>query len=110
MPIPQQHLQQQPGVQQNLQQQPYSQQQQQTQAPTANEETPNRIFNEHQYYMLRTQIHTYKLIIRNEPVPQKMFDMLKTKPSVTGQPMNGMPQTQQQQAIQMNPQQIRMRK
>ncbi len=69
------------------------------------------IFNPHQFNMLRTQIHSYKLIIRNEQVPQKILDVLKSKPPVAPgttitAAMNGQPQ---QQPMQMNAQQIRMR-
>ena len=79
--------------------------------PPPNEEAPNQIFNQHQYSMLRTQIHSYKLIIRNEQVPQKFIDVLKTKP--TSAPINNVQtavvnspmqqQHQQQIRMQMQP-------
>jgi len=87
--------------------------------PQSTEEISNHIFNPHQFNILRTQIHSYKLIIRNEQVPQKIIDVLKSKPSTQSsvvvpqqQPVpaiNGQPQVQHQ-SIQMNAQQIRMRK
>ena len=101
-----------PALPQNLQQHPP------TVAQQPSEEVSNHMFNPHQFNILRTQIHSYKLIIRNEPVPQKIIDVLKSKPPTPPgaavpqqqQPVtaiNGQPQVQQQQ---INAQQIRMRK
>jgi hypothetical protein len=101
---PQQQQQPVSAIPQNPQQQPLTAQQ-------SSEEVSNHIFNPHQFNMLRTQIHSYKLIIRNEQVPQKILDVLKSKPPVAPgttitAAMNGQPQ---QQPMQMNAQQIRMR-
>lgn len=95
----------QPQQQPMSQQTPYVQQMQPQQASTSStEEAPNQVFNQYQYHMLRTQIQSYKLIIRKEQVPQKMLDILKTKPPQ----MNPQPQIN---ATQTNgqPMQIRMR-
>jgi len=91
--------------------------------PPPNEEAPNHIFSQHQFNMLRTQIHSYKLIIRNEQIPQKFIDVLKSKPNtviptntnstntvpIVGSPMQQQQQQQQQiQLQQQQQQQIRM--
>ena len=92
----QQQQQQQQQVQQSSNQ--MISQLQQQQAPP-NEEAPNQIFSQHQFNMLRTQIHSYKLIIRNEQVPQKILDVLKTKPGQTIVPQQITPSQPNQQNI-----------
>ncbi len=101
-------------VSQQMQQMPPPQQQQQSsqamqqphqQIPTLQmnqtEEVPNQIFTPHQFNILRTQIHLYKLIIRNDQLPQKILDVLKTKPNaiVIQSAQQQQPQPQQIQRI-----------
>ena len=100
------------GQQMGMQMQPQPQQQQNIAA----EEAPSSIFNPNQLTMLKTQIHSYKFIMRNETVPPKVLDILKTKPSI-GLPPQQQPSAQntiQQQQMapqqQQQQQQIRMRK
>lgn len=68
---------QQPGVMTMQQPQPQTgvvQQQQQPSGGGGGDEFPSQIFSPHQFNLLRTQIHTYKLIMRNEPVPLKLLE------------------------------------
>ena len=98
-----------PGVQQqsqNIPQTPQQQSQSQTVQPQQ-DDAPNQIFTTHQFNMLRLQINSYKSILKNEPVPQKLLEVLKAKPPA---PLNAAQQQQQQQAsiLTSQPQQIRM--
>ena len=100
------------GQQMGMQMQPQPQQQQQN---IAVEEAPSSIFNPNQLTMLKTQIHSYKFIMRNETVPPKVLDILKTKPSIGLPPQQQAPvqngiQQQQMPPQQQQQQQIRMRK
>ncbi len=83
------------------------QQPQQLQAQNTIDEVPNQIFNGHQYNLLRMQMHVYKMIIRNEQIPAKLMDALKSKPNQTVVPTAAPSTPQQQQAI-VAPNQVRM--
>lgn len=97
---PQMIMVQQPQMQQQIQMQ--QQQVQQQQPMPNNDEALNQIFTPHQFNILRTQIHSYKLILRNEQVPQKLIDILKSKPAPIIQPVQAPnPPLAQQQQIRM---------
>lgn len=72
-------------------------QQTSTQIQQPTEESPNQVFTPHQFNILRTQIHSYKMIVKNEPIPQKLLDILKSKPVNTGPQLQQTVQIQQQQ-------------
>jgi hypothetical protein len=81
---------------------------------TSGDGISNQLFNENMYQILRLQINSYKMFLRNEQVPQKLLEHLKTRlpqqqqqqhqvvtavPQYNQQYTNGRPQHQQNQVV-----------
>jgi hypothetical protein len=61
------------------QQQVIIQQQQQTSTTQQNDDALSQVMNQLQLSIFKCQLHAYKLLARNQPLPENMLSVLKSK-------------------------------